>query len=254
MTGCGGSSSKPAASGALSGNWQMTLLKTDTTTIYKTQTGSLIQTGDDITGSVISINDPCSGVGSVTGSVSGDSVALSISPVGTSVTLSGTIANPPKSMSGTYTILSLGCAGSQTAPQVGNFTANLVSPVSGNITGTFAGKNSGPTYAVTGTVTQGANTGQSSTPLTGSLTFAASGSGPGFCYASANIVGSISGTSVVMNLVQTDGSQIGQIFGTATLDGTLVAGTYDYLGLGKGAGSNCVDGSSGAVNFSIAGS
>jgi hypothetical protein len=226
----------------------MTLLKTDTTTIYKTQTGSLIQHGDAITGSVISINDPCSGVGSVTGSVSGDSVSLAISPVGTSVSLSGTIANPPTSLSGTYTILSLGCAGSQTAPQVGNFTANLVKPVSGNITGTFAAGDSNLTYAVTGTVTQGANAGQDSTPLTGSLTFT------GFCYASANIVGSISGTAVVMNLVQADGTQIGQVIGTASLDGTLVTGTYDYIGLGAGAGSNCVDGDSGTVTFAIAGS
>jgi hypothetical protein len=248
LSGCGSSSDPaPDPPGALSGNWQMTLTKTDTPKIVKTQSGSLVQNGDLITGSVIFTDTPCSGVGTVSGTTDGSTISLTVDPVGTSVALTGYVSTQQNSMSGNYTILSTGCAGSQSAPQTGIFNAELVTPLSGNLAGTFSDDTIDETYAVTGQVSQGANTGVSSTPLSGSLTFT------GFCYADANIVGSISGTSFVMNLVDSDGAQIGQVFGTTTPNATSLTGTYEILGLGTGAvGRGCVNGERGKVSLTVA--
>jgi len=253
MSGCGGSSSNstPASSAALSGNWLINLAKEGKTKVSHTQSGSLLQNGNAITGNLIFTDIPCSGVGNVSGTVSGSAVSLSVSPVGTAITLSGTVSTaasqPP--FSGDYTILSTGCTGSQSAPETGTFTANMVTPLNGNITSTFSAPKVGTTPTMSGKVTQGANTGASSTPLTGSVTFTG-----GFCYASANIVGSISGTSLVMNLTDSDGVQIGQLFGTSLIDGTSISGTFQYLGLGTGASKGCVDGDTIDVTVAVAAS
>lgn len=248
LTACGNNdnkSSSSSSSSSTSGNWQMSLQKSDSSLTPKTQSGSLVQTNDAIAGSVIFIDAPCSGVGNVSGTVRGSAVTLDVASTGLSVILDGTIAPGQTSMSGNYTILSTGCSGPQSAPQLGAFTANMVSPLSGNITGTFVSNTGATTYAVTGQVAQGANTGDSTTPLTGSLTFT------GFCYATANIVGSISGTSVVMNMANANGAQIGQATGTSSLDGTLLSGKYQFLGQGSGAPKGCGSGGSGTFSFSL---
>jgi hypothetical protein len=247
VTACGSSDNKSSSSvsTSTSGNWQMSLQKSNTSLTPKTQSGFLVQTNDAISGSMIFIDAPCSGVGNVNGTVTGSAVTLNVDSTGLAVILAGTIASGQTSMSGNYTILSTGCSGSSSAPQMGTFTANMVSPLSGNITGTFLSSSGATTYAVTGQVTQGANAGDSTTPLAGTLSFT------GFCYASANIVGSISGTSVVMNLVNANGGQIGQVTGTSSLDGTLLSGKYQYLGLGKGAAKGCTSSGSGTFTFSL---
>jgi hypothetical protein len=85
----------------------------------------------------------------------------------------------------------------------------------------------------------------SSATLSGTL------SPTGYCFATSTIVGSISGTSVVMNLVNSDGAQLGQIIGTSSLDGTTMTGTYQVMGQGKGAAPGCVDGDSGTVTLAL---
>ena len=252
LAGCGSSSrsmknSDPAA--GISGNWQMSLQKSNSTLAPKTQSGSLVQNGNLVTGSVIFTNLPCSGVANVSGTVNGSTVSLEVAPVGTTINLSGAVetGSGQPSMSGSYTIFSTGCVGSQTAPQSGTFIGNMVSPLNGSIAGTFASKPYHTTYSLTGQVTQGANTGASSTPLSGSLTFT------GFCYATANIVGLISGDSVVMTLVDASGARIGQVTGTIALDATALNGSYEIAGLGQGASKDCVDGSMGTVTLAIAG-
>jgi hypothetical protein len=251
---CGSSNDPPASSGSLSGNWLISMTKTGKTTVSHTQSGSLLQNGNAITGNVMFTDIPCSGVGSVNGAVTGSAISLTVNPVGTTITLSGMISTaagkPP--MSGTYTILSTGCVGSQSAPETGSFTASLVPPLSGNITSTFSAPKAGTTPTMAGKVTQGANTGASTTPLTGNVTFTG-----GFCYTSANIVGSISGTSVVMNLTDSDGVQIGQLYGTSVIDGTSitsVTGAFQYLGLGTGASKACVEGDTIDLTVTIAAS
>jgi hypothetical protein len=214
----------------------------------RTQSGFLIQNGGTVTGSVIFTDQPCSGVGSVTGTVSGTAIALLVSPTGINVNLSGTIGSGQNSMSGNYTTLSTGCSATNVAPGKGIWTANRVRPLSGNIQGTFTSKDQGLSpVAVKGKVSQGPNTGISAVPLTGSL------SATGYCFSTADISGAISGTSVVMNLVDSDGTQIGQVTGTTSLDGTFITGTYQVMGQGKGAEPNppCVEGDRGTVTLTL---
>jgi hypothetical protein len=218
------------------------------TTPPKTQSGFLIQNGGTVTGSVIFTDTPCSGVGSVTGTVSGTAIALLVNPTGVNVSLSGTIGSGQNSMSGNYTTLSTGCSATNVAPGTGTWTANRVTPLSGNIHGTFTSKDQGLSpFAVTGKISQGPNTGISTVPLSGSL------SATDYCFSTADISGVISGTSVVMNLVNSVGTQIGQVTGTTSLDGTFITGTYEVMGLGKGAEPNppCLHGDSGTVTLTL---
>jgi hypothetical protein len=214
----------------------------------KTQSGFLIQNGGTVTGSVIFTDQPCSGVGSVTGTVSGAAISLLVNPTGVNVNLSGTIASSQNSMSGNYTTLSTGCSATNVAPGTGVWTANRVKPLSGNIQGTFTSKDESLSpVTVTGKVSQGPNTGISTVPLTGNL------SATDYCFSTANISGVISGTSVLMNLVSSDGTQIGQVSGTTSLDGTFITGTYQVMGQGKGAEPNppCVEGDHGTVTLTL---
>jgi hypothetical protein len=249
MIGCGSSNQTAGAAGTLSGNWQMSLTNTGDTNPTTTQSGSLLQSGNAVTGTVLFVNPDCSGVASVTGTVIGSAFSLTEDPVGTSVSLSGTLTDPASPLSGNFTILSTGCTGNKPAPASGTFTASLVTPLNGTMSGPFASNNG--SFSLTGQVSQGVNTGGSSIPLTGSLTFAG-----GFCYSGANIVGSISGTAVVMNLVDPDGVQIGQLTGTLSTDGTTLSpASLKYLGLGAGAAKGCVnDGGFNNLTLTITGS
>jgi hypothetical protein len=193
---------------------------------------------------VIFNDDPCSGVASVSGTVSGTAVTLNADPVGTNVSLTGTVSSTSPPMSGNYTILSTGCSGPETAPEVGTWTASLIPPLSGKITGMSVFTSSaGTDYAVAGQVSQAANTGSSSTPLSGNITVT------GYCFSTANIVGTISGASVTMNLVNAEGVDIGQVNGTVS--GSMVTGPYHIVPQGVGGTPPCVDGANGTVTLTI---
>jgi len=244
MPACGGgNSSNSTPPGMLSGNWEMNLQKDDSTLKPKTQSGFLLQQKDVVTGSVILKATPCSGVGSVNGMVSGSNVALTVSPTGITVNLTGTLGSDQASMSGDYIILPQGCSGSQTAPEMGTWTANLVKPLGGSFTGTFTSVKVGD-LPVNGQVTQAANTG-SSAPLGGKLMVA------GYCFSATNISGAISGTDVVMNLLNSDGSQAGEVTGTSSLDGKSISGKYFAVPQGVGGNPPCVSGDSGTVTLSF---
>jgi hypothetical protein len=250
LTGSCGSSGNPSTSataGPLTGNWQMTLTDTSTNSVAKSQSGSLIQTGNAVTGGLLLTDAPCTGIGAVSGTVTGTAVSLSLNPVGVSVNLTGTLAASPAALSGAYTILSTGCQGSAVVPESGTFTASLVSPLQGSVSGAFTSQDGASTYPITGTLTQAPITASATTSLSGTLAFT------GFCYPSVNLLGSISGTSVVMNLVLTDGSSIGQFNGATSLDGTSLTGKYTYDGLGSGAPKGCVDGGAGSATLTVGG-
>jgi hypothetical protein len=214
----------------------------------RTTSGFLVQNGNTVTGSVMFTDAPCSGVGSVSGTLSGTAISLLVNPTGVNVNLSGNLSSGQNSISGSYTILSMGCnsSGSGSISETGSWTGNLVAPLNGTIQGTFTSKHIGP-LAITGQLSQGSNNGSSIAPLTGSL------NATNYCFSTANIQGVISGTAVVMNLVNPDGTQIGQVAGTASLDGTLITGTFQIIGLGKGALPNppCVSGDSGTVTLML---
>jgi hypothetical protein len=246
LTSCGSSNSKsdPATAGPLAGNWQMSLQPSESTLNPRSQAGFLQQNGNAVTGSLLLTDVPCSGIGNVTGTISGADVALVISPTGLMVNLNGTLASSSNSMSGDYTILSTGCSAANTAPQTGTWTANLVPPFSGNFTGTFV-DGSGITYPVSGQLTQGSNSGSSTAPITGTLSIT------GYCFSSANITGLVGGTSVVLNLVDPSGNQIGEMFATSSLDASSMSGTYKYVGQGTTGVQGCVAGHGGTFTLNL---
>lgn len=211
----------------------MSLQPSNTKAAPHTQSGFLLQNGDTLSGSLMLTDAPCSGTGSVNGSVNGTSVSMTVDPTGLTVDLSGAIGSTPGSMSGNYTIFSNGCTGSDSSPELGTWTASLVSPLNGSFQGYFYA-HSGVSYQLSGTVTQGPNTGNLNATLSGTFNIT------GYCFTTANIAGVISGTSVVMNLVDSTGTQqIGEIYGTSSLDGTLMNGKLEYLGEGPTGSLGC---------------
>jgi hypothetical protein len=233
----------PPAPGPLSGNWQMTLQPSNPSFLTKTQSGFLVEDGSNLTGSMMFTDINCTGVGNLTGTVNGGAITMTVTPTGLEVNLSGTVASTPTSMSGSYTILATGCTGSEASPQTGSWTANPVSALNGNYSGSFTSNKAAATLAVTGQITQGSNVGGSNASLSGSL------SATGYCFTTANMTGAISGTSVVMNLVNSSGAQIGQISGTSSLDGTSISGTYRIVVLGNGF-PPCQSGDNGTFTLS----
>jgi len=245
FTGCGSSKDPSSVSGPMAGNWQMSLLPS--TNIHaRSQSGFLQQNGNTISGSLLLVDSPCSGVGSATGTAAGNNVSLVVAPVGVQITLTGTSTSNPSSMSGNYTLISTGCQQEQTSPQTGTWTASLVAPMNGTIsTGSFASTRLNTSYTLGGTVTQGPNTGLSNTSVSGSFSFSAS---TPYCFSGLTMSGVISGTSVTLNLLDSTNTQQGEINGTLTLDGTSFTGSYKIMPQNN---QPCVAGDEGTVTFTL---
>jgi hypothetical protein len=226
---CGNDPINPSAPapGPLSGNWQMSLQPSNPDLFTKNQSGFLVEDGTNLTGSMLFTDLQCTGTGNAAGTINGADVSLTVTPTGLEVNLTGTIASNPLSMSGTYTILATGCTGNAASPQSGTWTANPVTPLKGTYQGTLSSNKAGTTFSLTTQLTQGANGASSSAPLTGTV------SATGYCFPTANVTGAVSGTSVVMNLVNSSGAQIGQINGTSSLNGTSMTGSFLISSLGK---------------------
>jgi hypothetical protein len=248
IVGCGGGGSNGTASlgDPLSGNWQMSLQKGPSDP-PKTLSGSLMEGPEGaVTGSALFSDIPCSGVGDVNGSVNESDVSLTVSPNGSTVNLTGQLGGGGTTMSGSYTILSSGCEGSPSGPQAGYWAASLVSPLEGSIQGTFVSTKLGMTYPISGKVTQGPNSGSSSTPLSGNLSITGSP-----CFTASTITGAISGTSVVIIFSESDGTEIGQISGTSSFDGTSLTGSYKIVRQNTPPGTPCRGGDTGSVSFKL---
>jgi len=233
LEGCG--NSRPpfpfANAGTLSGNWQMTLTPHCCAT-PETFTGFMIQSGTSLNGNLI-LGFGCPGVGAVSGSVSGQNLALTIDEFGQDISLSGT-AFTNGTLSGSYSTLAGGC---DVQPSTGSFTAVQVKAISGSFHGTFSGQTNGP-QTVSGTLNQGANVGGSTATLTGSLN--ATSSGPCPYLTKASLRGVISGTSISLNIYGPSGTLIGQIPSTvaaATIapDASAMSGGYVF----SSQSSNC---------------
>src|SRR5208282_3926831 len=243
-TGCGTSSSSTPPTDNLSGNWQMTL---QSATSSETQSGFLLQSGTTITGSIlfsgqtISGQTSCAGVGATVGQLSGGGVTMTESPVGDTISLTGVPSTNFTSMSGSYSILASGCG--QT--EVGTWTGTKVSPLTGNFGATFtlAGAND---FHFLGTITQGPNTGGSDANLTGTMT---STDSP--CFAQATIAGVISGTSVVLNLLTSDGVTLGKFSGTMTTDAASVTGGYKFSNASDPTALGACDGYGGNSTITV---
>jgi len=240
---CGGSGppNSANANAVLSGNWQIVLAGTETSSSGSStniESGFIMQSGNSLAGSILlSGATPCPGLGTVSGTVSGSNVAITVDQIGQTVTLTAHAASDT-SMTGDYSILASGC-GSST---VGTFTATQVKPLSGNFQATFtSGEFIGQVYNFSGSLTQGPNTGMNYATLSGTMS---SSNAP--CIKTFSIAGQVSGTSVLFNFLGSDGSAQGQYRGTTTTDGITLTGTYDFL-----AQSNGCFGDAGTVTMSF---
>jgi hypothetical protein len=233
LTSCSGSQPAGNTTANLAGNWQMTLQRQNTTST-KTESGFLVQSGNSLSGEFLLNGDTnCAGVGSALGQISGSDVAISVSQIGQTVNLTGAMGTTPSSISGNYSILAAPCGSNQ----VGTWTATQVQPFSGNFQGTFTSTfSAGLVFAFSGSVTQGKNMGTSTANLTGNMT---STNAP--CFTTANLQGSISGTSIVLNLLSAEGTPLGQIHGTTTANVSTTNAIYDFLNSQQPPLSGCQD-------------
>lgn len=240
LAGCGTNAKKPLAMSGLSGNWQMTL---QSSTSSETQSGFLLQSGSSLTGSlllsgqVISGQTSCAGIGSVQGQMNGSDVVMTVSLAGQTISLVGTPGDNSTSMSGTYSILASGCGQTET----GTWTATQIAPLNGSFQATFTFFGLTSTFHFAGTISQAANAGESTAMLSGNMT---STDSP--CFASSSIAGVITGTSVIINLLASNGESLGKYEATITADATSLGGTFrfsnasdpDLLGACQGLGGN----------------
>jgi len=247
--GCGGVAPAPQA-GALSGNWEIQLFRHVNPTPPLVYSGFLVQSGNNITGSLLFNlsavgSGACEGVGTVNGTTDQQNVSLTINEQGEEISLSG--ASPASGSSpalvGQFSSLAGGCTN---YANTGDWTATNIASVGGSFHGTFTSTDvpSNGTFNVTGTMSQGPNTGGDTATLSGNIV--ASGT-PNFCpyLSSATISGLISGTSMLMNLYGPDGMQITQLGAiggnsavTITPDATSVTGTYTFPSISSSCGGD----------------
>ena len=252
-TACGGGGSpKPPTSG-LAGNWQITLVRHNSTEPWNFS-GFLVETGKTLSGSMIlGAGAPCSTEsGPITGSVDGSNVQMTIDSLGQDFSLTGSAASASggsSTMSGQFSTLNGPCLGSSST---GNWTAvqvlPLTSPFHGTATYVTQGLNGSPVTAVinlSGTIAQGPNAGASNATVTG--TFSAT-SAQQFCsyLTTGYMTGLVSGTGVRITLFGPDGSVAGSVpFQNSTIPATLTLGPdgtpleLDGIGGLQGASSAC---------------
>ncbi len=245
LSACGGGSSSSASqqSSPLAGNWQFTMApQTDGVQGDPTFSGGLLggfflESNGSITGQTVysvtsstSSNGPCNGgTAPVTLTTSGQNVTITEVAGTQTFTLTGALSSDGSSMSGTYsatagTAVDGSACGYAVSGSSFTWSAISVPPLTGSVAGSFhsAGGTltgsglSDQDFPVTGTLSQGANIGASSATVTGQLSFLnppATGASDYPCFpgGSVSVNGQISGNTLVLQLIGTDGSADGQI-------------------------------------------
>jgi len=243
-SGCGSSSKNSQAGAALAGNWQFTMTPPSdasfggTASVSQTNCGTsgtgpcplllsgfLLQDNGSVTGALTySITPagqqpgsfPCSGSAPVNGSFDGQKVTFSVQAGPQSFSLTGTVSGDGKTMIGTYSSIDTqGCGTAQSGVQ---WTAVAVPLFSGTVQGFLHSRAShiqfdasfpaDQDFPVTGFLTQGPNTGASNGTITGTLNFPVEYPCLG---TSASVNGQISGSSVVLQIIASNGLIVGQI-------------------------------------------
>jgi hypothetical protein len=232
VTACGGGNSPNSTTngviGPLNGNWQLNLLQQyPVPVITLSASGFLIQSKNSLTGSIqvppIGLNSAtnCAGVGQLNGTISGQSIAFSINPGGTTYNFTGTISSDFTSMSGDYQALGGAC---YTEPTTGTWNALLIPPLNGNFTGEinsgYMGSLTGSAglvpVKVSGTLSQTPNTGGNNASLSGTII------AQGYpCFATASLTGTVSGNTVILSIFGYNGDLIGSI-GNANISPAVV--------------------------------
>jgi hypothetical protein len=246
LSSCGGSSSSTSSqqNGAIPGNWQFSMTPADpnypASAQYGLQGGFLLQTNGKISGQVVytiasdqlqnGLPVICdSGSAFVTGTVSGQNVTLSAVAGSQTFSLTGTLGSNGSITNGQFTTpggMVAGAVCGAPAPQGGSqvWSAVPVPVLSGSVTGSFhsTGLNlNNQEFQVTGTLNQGQNIGASRATVTGSLNFVDPttllSTYPCFPAGYVNVNGQISGNTVILQLIGSDGSSDGQIGIAASL-------------------------------------
>ena len=220
LMGCGGSSSSTTQSSGqpLTQNWQLTMASQVDSQGNPLFTGGLaggflLQKGNAVSGSltysIFPAGSPAAcaaGSAPVSGTVSGETATLKALAGGQTFTLTGSLASDG-SMMGTYTTTDgapLAGGGTCGIAQTGlAWSAHSVPSISGSFQGNF---HHGQVSSITGTLLQGANTGATSATVTGEI-FSVDYT----CFTHASLNGTISGTSVLLNIIGDNGLTIGQI-------------------------------------------
>lgn len=271
LAGCGNSSSSPSGSTQLAGNWQFTTTApTDNSFTGGVLGGFLQQTGGTAQGQLVySISSPtvsqspCSGgSAAVKGNVSGQTVNLTALAGLQTFKFSGTLSPDGTTMAGTYSSSDgQGCGTAQTGLQ---WTAMRIPPISGQINGSFhstgLGKQTGlidQAFPVTGLLQQGPNTGATSATISGTLNFLTYP-----CLSSASVTGEISGNSVVLQIIATNGLNAGTIGAVpgasgpvmvsgASGGGQLLEGNNGYSVSTKGCPGGSIPGDEGNICLGV---
>jgi len=277
---CGGQSSTPPEStGAMTGNWQLSLVEGYPPPGTQISVGGfLVQSNNSLTGSVqgptiVGGNGttPCGGISPFVGTISGRNVTFSLNPGGTQFDFTGVISSNSRSMSGSYQALGGACLGVSTS---GTWTGTLVPPLNGTFSGTLVStlylptltglaQDPGVPISVSGSFTQSSNDGASNASITGTITAV------GYpCFKTAYLSGTINGQNVYLNVFDYTGVQIGTLglpgtLGTSGTPATVVLGSSGVslqgtgqggLSLGNGAAPSCptIQGPFGPVSSDIA--
>jgi hypothetical protein len=236
LSACGGGSGSSQNAASLSGNWQFTVANPpDNSFLGGLQGGFLVQKSSSVTGAAVySISLPAqsggnptvcnSGSAPITGTISGQNVTLTAVAGTQTFTFIGMLSSNGSTMVGTYTSTAgtaadgTACGTAQTALQ---WTATSVPPLSGMIQGNFhstggAAGLGNQDFPVSGVLTQGENIGASNATVTGSLNFVDPVSllSDYPCFTTASVNGQISGNSVILQIIGTNGSNLGQMGGS----------------------------------------
>src|SRR5262249_46793545 len=245
LTACGGGGGSVNPTGApLSGNWQFTFTPNQSF-LGGLQGGFLLQNKGAVNGaavyaiSVTSAGTPTlcnSGSASISGTISGQNVTLTAAAAGQDFTLTGTLSSDGTTMTGTYTSTDgpmVGGVPCGTAQSGITWTATSVPPLTGNFRGNFHSVFSNQNFPVTGMLTQGENIGASNATVTGTLNFVDPvtliSNYP--CFDVASVNGQISGNVVILQIIASNGANIGQIGGV--VDSGVNTVTYDTTANGR---------------------
>lgn len=213
----------------LTGNWQFTMSPpTDGSFVGGLEGAYLSQNNGSLNGdatysvSLTSFSIPCNtGSATITGTVSGQTVQLTAVAGAQTFSFTGTMSLTGSTITGTYDATA-GTAGDGSpcgAAQSGlEWSATLIPLLTGSVQGSFlsgggAAGLTGQEFAVSGTLTQQANTGSSSSAVSGSLSFLNpyTNTSPYPCFQTASVYGQISGSWVSLQIVGSDGTQLGLI-------------------------------------------
>ncbi len=247
LAACGGGNTGPVNNPiplTLTGNWQFTVSNpSDGSFTGGIQGGFLAQTGTSATGGAtysVSLPDATvcsSGSATVTATLNGQDVTLTAMAGTQTFSFTGTMSINGTTMSGTYTSTAgtatdgSPCGTAQNGLQ---WSAVMVPPLFGSFVGSFhstggAAGLSNQDFLVSGVLLQGPIVGGSSVAVTGSVGFTDPNTlVPDYpCAKAANLTGTISGSTVTLQMTGTDGSSLGQIggepgsgLGTVTFDST----------------------------------